>query len=175
MSVQDLGSVGELIAAIATVLTLVYLASQIRANTRSLRLAAQESTTAASSRFRDALIRDPEVAALWNRALADYDGLSSDERLRALSMFQEVFYSSQLVFHRYREGVFPEQTWRQVHLQGVKSMLKNPGAQQWWNRSERFLDPEFVAEVRESRDDGDSAAFYEGESVKPSSVDAGGE
>ena len=158
MSVQDLGSIGELIAAIATVITLAYLALQIRANTRSLRLAAQESTTAASSRFRDALIRDPAVAALWNRALADYEGLSSDERVRALAMFQEVFYSSQLVFHRYKEGVFPERTWRQIHLQGLRSMLSNPGAQQWWRRSERFFDPEFVAEVRETRDDGDSAA-----------------
>ena len=158
MTIQDLGSLGELIAAIATLITLVYLALQIRANTRSLRLAGRESTTAASSRFRDALIRDPEVAALWNRALNDLEGLPPDERLRALAMFQEVFYTSQLVFHRVNEGVFPERTWRQAHLQGLRSMLRNPGAKQWWKRSERFLDPEFVAEVGETRDDGDSAA-----------------
>ncbi len=158
MTIQDLGSLGELIAAIATLITLVYLALQIRANTRSFRLAAQESTTAASSRFRDALIRDPEVAALWNRALNDFEGLPPDERLRALSMFQEVFYTAQLVFHRVNEGVFPEQHWRRSHLKGLRSMLRNPGAQQWWKRSERFLDPEFVAEVGETPDDGDSAA-----------------
>jgi hypothetical protein len=157
VTIEDLGSLGELIAAIATVITLGYLALQIRANTRSLRLAAQESTTAGSSRFRDALIRDPEVAALWNRALADYDGLPSDERVRALSMFQEVFYTAQVVFHRYREGVLPEQTWR-IYIPGLRSILRNPGAQQWWKRAERFLDPEFVAVIREARDDADPAA-----------------
>ena len=33
MTIQDLGSIGELVAAIATIATLVYLAIQIRQNT----------------------------------------------------------------------------------------------------------------------------------------------
>ena len=37
MTIQDLGSIGELIAAIATVATLVYLAVQLKQNTRALR------------------------------------------------------------------------------------------------------------------------------------------
>lgn len=36
MSIQDLGSLGELVAAIATIATLIYLATQIRQNTRML-------------------------------------------------------------------------------------------------------------------------------------------
>ena len=37
MTIQDLGSIGEFVAAIATVATLVYLAIQIRSNTAALR------------------------------------------------------------------------------------------------------------------------------------------
>ncbi len=49
MTIQDLGSIGELVAAIATLATLGYLAVQIRQNTRSMRAAAfQASTTRAS-------------------------------------------------------------------------------------------------------------------------------
>ena len=36
MTIQDLGSIGELIAAIATLATLVYLAAQIRQNMRAI-------------------------------------------------------------------------------------------------------------------------------------------
>ena len=36
MNIQDLGSIGELIAAIATVATLAYLAYQIRQNTKTV-------------------------------------------------------------------------------------------------------------------------------------------
>ena len=37
MTIQDLGSLGELIAAVATIATLVYLAMQIRQNTKQVR------------------------------------------------------------------------------------------------------------------------------------------
>ena len=37
MTIQDLGSLGELIAAVATVATLVYLAIQLKQNTLALR------------------------------------------------------------------------------------------------------------------------------------------
>ena len=37
MTIQELGSLGEFIAAIATLATLVYLAVQIRQNTKSVR------------------------------------------------------------------------------------------------------------------------------------------
>lgn len=40
MTIQDLGSIGELVAAIATIATLAYLAVQVRQNTRSLRSSA---------------------------------------------------------------------------------------------------------------------------------------
>ena len=36
MSLQDVGSIGELVAAIATVITLVYLSIQVRHNSRAL-------------------------------------------------------------------------------------------------------------------------------------------
>ena len=42
MSIQDLGALGELVAAVATVATLLYLAVQIRQNNKNL----QESTSA---------------------------------------------------------------------------------------------------------------------------------
>ena len=39
MSIQDLGSIGELIAALATLAALIYLAVQVRQNTRAIKSA----------------------------------------------------------------------------------------------------------------------------------------
>ena len=39
MSIQDWGSIGELLAALATLATLIYLAAQVRQNTRALKSA----------------------------------------------------------------------------------------------------------------------------------------
>ena len=156
MNWEAIGAVAELTGAVGVIASLVYLAVQIRVNTaqmadhsRSLRLSAQDSTTASFSLLRDAIIRDPAVAALWNRALADYDALSSDERVQAEAMFAEVFYNSQLVFNRFREGVFPERMW-QIQAHSINSLLRTPGVRQWWKRAEHTFDPEFIAELVQS-------------------------
>ena len=49
MTIQDIGSIGELIAAIATVGTLIYLAVQIRQNTKSIRASTHHRSTASDT------------------------------------------------------------------------------------------------------------------------------
>ncbi len=64
MTVQDLGSIGELIAAIATVATLVYLAMQIRQNSTAVKSAAAQSVlTNLNTAFQTASA-SPELARL---------------------------------------------------------------------------------------------------------------
>ena len=43
MSLEDLGNIGEFVAAVAVVVSLIYLAVQIRDNTRSLQAASLQS------------------------------------------------------------------------------------------------------------------------------------
>ncbi len=45
MTIQDWGAIGEIIGAIATIATLIYLATQIRQNTRALQATSMDSTT----------------------------------------------------------------------------------------------------------------------------------
>lgn len=77
MSLQDLGSIGELVAAIATVATLVYLAIQVRHNSvalnRSNELAQANSIHQITSMFNELnwrLAGDGELAEIHARALA---------------------------------------------------------------------------------------------------------
>ncbi len=58
LSLQDLGSIGELIGAFAVVVSLVYLSSQIRQNTRQI----DENTRAAQAAASDSSIRHAFVA-----------------------------------------------------------------------------------------------------------------
>ncbi len=46
MTLQDLGSIGEFVAAVATLATLIYLALQIRQNSESVKSAAAQSVLA---------------------------------------------------------------------------------------------------------------------------------
>jgi len=89
MTIDELGSIGELIAAAATVATLAYLATQIR----YARLAASDTSRQARAEgVRDMLlmlVANPEVRATWYKSdpgaaprmqsLGEHLGLSPDE------------------------------------------------------------------------------------------------
>jgi hypothetical protein len=88
VSIQDLGSIGELIAAIATVATLVYLAIQVRHNSlaldRSNEFAQASSIHHITMMFNELnwrLASDAELADIHTRALAG-EPLAPDEATR---------------------------------------------------------------------------------------------
>jgi len=63
MTIQDLGNIGELVAAIATVATLVYLAIQIRSNTIAVRSAAAQSVHEAFATWYRMIAADGRMTA----------------------------------------------------------------------------------------------------------------
>ena len=80
MTIQDLGSIGELVGAVATVATLIYLAVQIRQNSKVL---VQNSQMHATNTYRAnidgvmnlqaLLVQDDRLELIWKSGLADED------------------------------------------------------------------------------------------------------
>lgn len=90
MTLQDLGALGELIAAIATIATLLYLAIQIRQNNRNL----QESTSASVNQgwagINSRISGDAEFAELFIRGRDDIDALDPVELERFRAFVQDI-------------------------------------------------------------------------------------
>ena len=82
MTLQDLGSIGELVGAIATVATLIYLAIQIRSNTLALRSTAAQSVHESFATWYRMLAGDEGLSELMAKGLRDYSLLSETERAR---------------------------------------------------------------------------------------------
>ena len=76
LSIQDLGSIGELIAAIATIATLFYLAQQLRMNTRIVRATASANTQDSLAVINELVASDPKLAKLFAKLL---DGATQDQ------------------------------------------------------------------------------------------------
>ena len=63
MTFQDLGNIGELIAAIATLLTLGYLAIQLKQNTKALRSQTFQQSSMDMSLTANSISSDGELAS----------------------------------------------------------------------------------------------------------------
>src|SRR5210317_1923214 len=112
MTLQDLGSIGELVGAIATIATLAYLAIQIRQNSAHMReatnvakLQAVDRTIETFSRYRERLTI-PENADLYVRGMESYRSLDKVEKVRFRAIMEELFFSVSAMLERERAGMY---------------------------------------------------------------------
>ena len=140
MTFQDLGSLGELIAAVATVATLIYLALQIRQNTLALSHAANRAVVEDANTWRGNLIQNPEVAELYRKGLLDPDALDPIEKLRFRMLLDALFSTWLFVF---RTG----HDWGESGERYIRGMLAQPGGARYWANQKSSLDALFVEYV----------------------------
>ena len=107
---QLLGNYGEFIGAIAVVITLGYLAIQIRnQNTESRAATVQqvlESNASAISR-----LQDPELSEIWIAGIEDLDSLSDAQRLRFVMYLTAALRSIENAYFQWRSGRLDDDTW----------------------------------------------------------------
>jgi len=86
MNWDAIGAVGEIVGAAAVVASLVYLAVQIRAQSRETRVSAMHDISVG---FRDAISRfaAEDATAIFVKANKDYDSLTDVEAQRLIILF----------------------------------------------------------------------------------------
>ncbi|MDX1500155.1 MAG: hypothetical protein R3176_09675 [Woeseiaceae bacterium] len=155
MTIQDWGAIGELIGAVAVVVSLVYLAVQIRQNTAQIshsieasRVAALERNVVAANRLRELIILHPEVADLLLEGLKGFRALGERERLRFEFLVRNILAEFQGAYIRHVSTSNDP-----AHLAGMAAtldrMLESPGFRECIAEREFDWRPEFQAFVDE--------------------------
>jgi len=144
MTIQDLGSIGELVAALATVATLVYVAIQIRANTNAVQSAAAQSVHEAFATWYRMIAADASLAKVAAGGLRDYSSLSEVDRSRFIATYMAFLSCSQDAFIKWREGSLSEELWMGWELV-MMNLVNAPGGKEFWGErgylfGERFRD-----------------------------------
>ncbi len=160
MTFQDLGSLGELIGGIAVVVSVVYLAIQIRHNTRGLdqnsdlmRLSFENENRRDALLFRSAIVTDAELTEIWRRGLAGDADLDPVESARFHLLMVGISGMLRGQFDAQRRGLFADN--RGEFLRGV---VATRGFRDWWARlgetisSNEFT--EFVESLPDRRESG---------------------
>jgi hypothetical protein len=134
---EDLGNIGEFVAAMATIATLVYLALQIRQNTTSVR-AASRFDIASGWREHNRLMLDAEARSVYAKGLRDFLGMSPDERSHFGALLGDHAVFFQGVFALYEEGQLDEDTY-EGYLVWFSCQAATPGGSVWWEETRQFL------------------------------------
>jgi len=136
ISISELGNIGEFVSGVVVVVSLVYLAVQVKASTAATRFDSYVRAISIITEHQKLLV-DPEVGKIWLRGLADPESLIAEERLG----FYQLMY---ILMNAYELRVIgPEDATQNETL--IAALVENPGFIRWWKQaresySDRFRD-----------------------------------
>ena len=141
MNWDAIGAVGEILGASAVVISLVYLAAQIRAQNREARAAAMHEI---SEGFRDSIATfvNRENAEIITRANRDFDALPDEDVFVLLAGLQRFLRLWEEAFHQYNDGRLDSKIWN-VMVKQYASFISMPAMNRIWQLRKDYYDPEF--------------------------------
>ena len=142
MDITTLAAWGEFLGGIAVVVSLIYLASQIRQNSKLLRASTASATTATNADFSSLVVQDSEVARIFREGMADRSSLSVDDMQRFDALLGMGFTANSQEYQFFIDGVMARSVWENRML-SLRRFLRLPGYRQWWTEWEDLYPEEF--------------------------------
>ncbi len=111
MNWEAITAVSELVAAIAVVISLIYIAVQVRSGASAFRTSIRDTSFHALMEFNYALSADESLAWIFQQGVNDWDSLEDRERIRALQMIYTFFKMFENMYLQYLNGLVEEEMW----------------------------------------------------------------
>ena len=141
MTLDQLANIGEIVGSIAVIISIIYVAIQIRTNTEAERTSTYQAVVSDFGALNNTMASTPELSHMFVEAMEDYHQLSADEKARISQLFFQCFRYFENMFYQHRKGYLDEEVWI-----GWKRLMltyySRPGFQTWWNfRKDVFSEP----------------------------------
>ena len=142
MTIQDLGSIGELIAAVATITTLLYLAVQIRQSVAATRASVAHGQNQMQQSFGQLLAQDADLNRLFFDGLADPTTLDERDLRRLGSILSSQLGNSEANWRYYQEGWLTRNIW-EGQLSYLRWYTQQPGFADYWQEWKSSVSADF--------------------------------
>jgi len=160
MNWEAIGAIGEVVGAVAVVITLAFLIFQLRQNTLSIRQQSARESTSSLQQVYLAMMQ-PDVSGSINKAYSEADPELTGPEMAQLEAFSMAYL---LVFQQdyldVRRGLQPRSLW-ESRLLIIEALFVAVWIRKWWARiGYSYFGPHFRELIEgilseDPRDDGD--------------------
>ena len=139
MNWDAIAAVGELLGASAVLITLIYLAVQIRQNTSAVATATYESTMTGFNDINIVVAGNPALASVLDRGCQNPDSLNTEEVVQFNFLLR--CYTNQWwkLFKLYERGSLPASEWS-IFAKEAAQFLEQPGCKPFCDQNALFAD-----------------------------------
>ena len=128
MTLQDYAAIGEILGAIAVVISLIYVGLQIRDNTRVNSASARHAISEFALEFSKF---NAEHADRLARVMQETE-LDEPDRLFRWWCHMMVMLHAETYYHSFQVGMMPEAHW-QGYVRYVEGYVRSPGMREFWD------------------------------------------
>jgi len=151
MSIEQLGSLGEFIAAIAVLVSLIYVGYQVKQNTAELRQGAFRDVYQAYSNLRRSIITNPDILSLLNRVKSSpLDEISEEERMLLDNYYNEQIWTTVQLWLLVTRGQleYTDSAWN-LTIDSILADIDSPVFRHYWSRLSGLFPGPFVEELNQ--------------------------
>jgi len=138
MNWDAIGSVGELIGAVAVILSLLYVARQVRDGSNQIRLNTTSTMMALTQDSFSVIYNSQENQDIWHTGVHRPNDLTEGEHRQFIMYMDRVFYAHQLCVTHYDAGVIADDVFRMQNGY-LKSLCETPGGRKWLTETKQVL------------------------------------
>lgn len=150
MDLQSLANLGEFIGGVVVVVSLAYLALQVRQSTRAQLTQNYGRALERLSYFQSNMSQSSDFSDLLFLGMTDPERLTPQQRIRFAWVFYELFGTYEFMYHQAVDGGLPPKVWARWH-DTIVWWLLYPGVQAWWDARPTPFTADFSAYVDRQR------------------------
>jgi len=146
LKLSDCADIAEVVAAVAVVISLIYVGAQVSDSTRAVRSAAANDANVAMQAWYLEIGGNRQISNLWINAMRDVDDLSVEDEFQFLMMTHAAFLGFQNSYLLSDEGALDPSITDAINsaILGVKGL---PGWELYWRQRKNYLHPGFAEYV----------------------------
>jgi hypothetical protein len=128
---ETINAAAQLIAALAVIASLFYLAMQIRQNTRSMRAIVVNSLAQSIADLIRPMAEDSGLTHAFSTSIENWNKATPEDRIRALPLFFSTFKLFENVWFQQRQGTLDREQWEGWDAY-IRMYDHRPGVKTWW-------------------------------------------
>ena len=146
MNWEMLAAIGQLAAVLVGIPSLIYLAAQIREQTKERRQSAVNVLTVQWGDLTRALHESAEFSTIFLRGVQSFDGLDSISKVRFSAFFNRFLKNFQAMYFAHQDGILTDQLWGEIE-RTMTDLISYRGVQEWWETRRHWHTEEFARVV----------------------------
>lgn len=148
MNWEMLAALGQLAAVLIGIPSIIYLATQIRQQTKERSHAAVHALTEQWGDITGSLHDNPELADIFLRGVRSFNDLDSVAKVRFSAFFNRLLTFFEGMYYSHEQHILIGSSWGAVE-RTIEDFFCNKGVQEWWQTRKRWHTVEFARVVDE--------------------------